>query len=677
MSTRTQQHGSWPSPITTDLVLSSAVTLGDLAVAPTSHHALAWTEGRPEEKGRNALVFRNITSGAQQEQVIPDPKWNARTRVHEYGGAPWTFANNGSILFSSMEGPAYRVERTADGIWCEPTQISPDSAVLRYADFAPHPSQPDVILAVVEDHTKDTPSTVVNTLAVLSGSRAAPSLNTVASGSDFYAAARWSPSGKYLCWIQWNHPDMPWEGSELWIAKVAHDASGAVHVSQLIEPGSAVKVAGASNNVESVSQPRWAHPAADGAPEKLVFLSDRTGFYELYSFVPEGDQEVQLVLKEPTGADIGGPDWVLGQSTHGPLSPTQWISTASGGALRVISLADGLSYTVPTPYVAISTLAVVSPTQVAVLASPATKPALVSLLTLPSSASAAAEGVKEEVLKLSSSAAVDPAFISEGNKISYPTPSGAEAYAIFYPPSSGTHAGPAGTAPPLVARCHGGPTSSARRGLDWLVAFFTSRGFAFVDVDYGGSSGYGKEYRERLAGKWGVVDVQDTIACVEHLVKGGKVDKDKVAITGGSAGGFTVLAALTDSKVFTAGTSSYGISDLALLADDTHKFESNYLFKLLGGTAAEVPQNYHDRSPLHKAAQITAPLLLLQGTEDRVVPPAQAQVMLDRIQANGGVAEMLLFEGEGHGFRAKESRKRAMETELAWYRKTWGIEEAA
>ncbi|BGP42736.1 hypothetical protein JCM10450v2_006846 [Rhodotorula kratochvilovae] len=676
MATKTAPYGSWPSPITTDLVLSSAVTLGDLVVSPTSR-ALAWTEGRPEEKGRNALVFHNIGTTATQEQVLPDPKWNARTRVHEYGGAPWTFANDGSILFSSMEGPVYRVERSNDGTWSGPEQISPDSAVLRYADFAPHPSQPDVTLAVVEDHTDDTPSTVVNTLGVLSGWATAPALNTVVSGSDFYAAARWSPSGKYLCWIQWNHPDMPWEGSELWVGKVAHDASGAVNVSQLIEPGSAVKIAGASKNVESVSQPRWALSGGDGAPEKLVFLSDRTGFYELYSFEPEGDKEVKPLLEEPTGADVGGPDWTLGQSTHRPLSPTQWISTASGGALRIISLADGSSYTISTPYVSISTLAVVSPTQVAVLASPATKPALVAFLTLPSSASAASEGVKEEVLKLSSSAAVDPAFISAGAKISYPTPTGGEAYAIFYAPASGTHAAPARTAPPLVARCHGGPTASAKRGLDWLVAFFTSRGFAFVDVDYGGSAGYGKEYRERLAGKWGVVDVQDTIACVEYLVREGKVDREKVAITGGSAGGFTVLAALTDSKVFTAGTSSYGISDLALLADDTHKFESNYLFKLLGGTPSEVPQNYHDRSPLHKAAQITAPLLLLQGTEDRVVPPAQAQVMLERIQANGGVAEMILFEGEGHGFRAKESRKRAMEKELGWYRRTWGIEEEA
>ncbi|GJN93665.1 hypothetical protein Rhopal_006722-T1 [Rhodotorula paludigena] len=647
--------GAWPSPVTTDLVLSSAVVLAEPMVGP--NRTVAWLEGRPEEKGRNALVVQSAQG--THEQVLPDAKWNARSRVHEYGGGAWTFENDGSIIFDAVEGPAYRVKRRDDGTWSEPEQITPQSSVNRFADFAAHPAQPGITLAVLEDHTNDTPAAVVNSLVVLSSGSAGPAVNEVASGTDFYAAGRWSPSGKHICWVQWTHPDMPWEGSELWVAEVAHNADGTVNVSELVVPGSATKVAGASGNVESVSQPRWAL-ACEGQPEKLVFLSDRTGFYELYQYEPEGNKEVKPVLQELTGADVGGPDWVFGQRTHGPLSPSTWISNASNGDLRIISLDDGTSYTVSTPYVSISALDVVSPTEVAVLASPAASPALVALLTLPASASSVSEGVKEKVIKLSSSAAVDAGFVSSGEKISYATFDGTSAYAVYYPPASATHSGPPSSAPPLIARCHGGPTASARRGLDWLVAFFTSRGFAFVDVDYGGSTGYGKEYRERLAGKWGEVDVKDTIACVEHLVKEGKVDKDKVAITGGSAGGFTVLASLTDSKVFTAGTSSYGISDMKLLADDTHKL-----------TGARPPA---DRSPLYKASQITAPLLLLQGTEDRVVPPSQAEAMLDEIRKNGGVAEMLLFEGEGHGFRGKDSRKRAMEKELEWYRKAWGID---
>ncbi|TNY17212.1 peptidase S9, prolyl oligopeptidase, partial [Rhodotorula diobovata] len=578
--------------------------------------------------------------------------------------------SDSSILFSSFDGPAFRVERGEDGSWGEPKQVTPASSVLRFADFAPHSSQKGVTLAVVEDHTEDKPSTVVNTLGVISSDSNGPTLHTVASGADFYASPRWSPSGQFLTWVQWNHPDMrhrthhrPWEGSELWVAKVARDSSGSLNLSQLVEPGSAVKVAGALRNVESVSQPRWALPSEDGtAPDKLVFLSDRTGFYELYVFEPEGDKEVKLLLKEPTGADVGAPDWVLGQTTHGPLSPIHWVSIASGGALRVISLADGSSHTVDTPNVAIPILGVVSPTQVVVKGYPATKPALISLLTLPSASepTAAKGSVKDEILKSASSATVDPAFVSEGRKISYPTPDGATAYAIFYPPVSGSHEGPAGEVPPLVTRCHGGPSAPARRGLDWDIAFFTSRGFAYVDVDYGGSTGYGKEFRERLAGQWGVVDVNDTVACVEHLIKEGKVDKDKVAITGGSAGGFTVLGSLADSKVFTAGTSYYGVADIKMLTEDTHKFESHYLFRLVGGTPEE-------------ASRIKAPLLLLQGTADKIVPPEQSEVMLERVRASGGTADTVLFEGEGHGFRAKEAVKVAMERELAWYRKTWGI----
>ncbi|GAA5865130.1 hypothetical protein JCM8547_007723 [Rhodosporidiobolus lusitaniae] len=663
--------GSWHSPIDTNLVLSSAVNLAEARVAPNG--GVAWLEGRPEEKGRNALVYRDLSSSSL-EQVLPDVKWNARSRVHEYGGGSWSVDKKGDIVFSSVEGPAFRVRREGVGKWSEPEQITPQSDVFRYADFAPHPSQPNLTLAVLEDHTDDTPSTVVNTLVLLHGDK---QQTTVASGTDFYASGRWSASGKFVCWISWTHPDMPWEGSELWVAKVNLDGEGKVDARSPLVQGSARKIAGEKNGVESVSQPRW---ALEG--EKLVFLSDKSGFYELYEFDAEKRDEPKQVLKELPGKDTGGPDWIFGQSTHGPLSSSHWISSAGSGKVRVTSLSDDRSETIfRTPYVAFSDLHVVSPTQILVIGSPAAAPAVAALLTLPdlASLSSSTEEVEleEEVLKRSSSASVDPAFIPTGEAVTFPVTSFPSAsgvgHALFYPPSSGTHTGLEGTLPPLITRCHGGPTASARRGLDWLVAYFCSRGFAFLDVDYGGSTGYGKDYRQRLEGKWGIVDVHDTIDAVEWAVRD-KADKEKVAITGGSAGGFTVLAALCDSKVFTAGTSSYGISDLALLADDTHKFESQYLFKLLGGTPKEVPQNYSDRSPLNKASQITAPLLLLQGTLDKVVPPAQSELMLDRLRAAGGKGAIELFEGEGHGFRGKEARERAMKRELGWYRETWGIE---
>ncbi|GAA6033030.1 hypothetical protein JCM8097_000109 [Rhodosporidiobolus ruineniae] len=658
--------GSWPSPITTDLALSAAVSLAEAKVAPAGS-AVAWLEGRPEEKGRNAIVYQPIGGG--KEEVLPDTQYNSRTRVHEYGGGSWAFEDDQTILFSSVEGPAYRVKRGDDGKWSAPEQVTPKSDVFRYGDFAPHPSQPELSLAVLEDHTSDTPSTVQNSLVLLSTSSSSPEIATLASGNDFYSAPRWSPSGKWVSWVEWSHPDMPWEGSELYIARVG-EKDGKVDLAAPLVEGSKRKVAGVKGD-ESISQPRW---ALEG--EKLVFLSDRTGFYELYQFEPEKEgAEVELLLKEPTGADVGGPDWSLGQSTHTPLTASTWISSASNGSLRLISLSDRTSYTLKTPYVAFDDLRVLSPTQVLVIGKPAASPAVVALLTLPDSETGK---IKEEILSRSSTASVDPAFLPTASKITYPVSSHPDSsgvgHALFYSPSSSSHTGPEGALPPLVVRCHGGPTASAKRGLDWPVAFFTSRGFAFVDVDYGGSTGYGKTYRQRLEGNWGIVDVQDTIDCVKALVKEGKVDETKVAITGGSAGGFTVLAALCDSSVFTAGTSSYGISDLALLASDTHKFESQYLFKLIGGTPEEVPQNYHDRSPLTKASQITAPLLLLQGTLDRVVPPAQSQVMLDTILARGGKARLELFEGEGHGFRGKDAKVRAMKSELGWYRETWGLE---
>ncbi|GAA5821606.1 hypothetical protein JCM11251_000931 [Rhodosporidiobolus azoricus] len=667
-SKTTAPFGSWPSPVTTDVVLSSAVQLAELRVSHDKQ-AIAWLEGRPQEGGRNALVYRRLNGAAHdKEEVLPDTSFNCRTRVHEYGGGSWAFEADGAIVFSSVQGPAYRVARAADGKWSKPEQVTPDSDVLRFADFAPHPSSCGHTLAIIEDHTHDTPSTVVNTLALLSPGK---KVTTLVKGNDFYSAPRWSPSGEWVSWVTWVHPDMPWESSELWVAKVNPDFAASSSSSPLVE-GSAKKVAGELNGDESVSQPRWAQTGED-EKEKLVFLSDRTGFYEMYEFEPEKDGgEVKLLLPEATGADVGGPDWIFGQSTHTALSLSQYISSAPSGSLRLIDLSSRSSRTLKTPYVAFEDLHSISSSSVVVIGKPSTAPAVVSLLTFEG------DDVKEEVLTRSSTATVDPAFIPEAEKISFPVStfpsSSGIGHALYYPPSSGTHTGPPGSLPPLIARCHGGPTAAARRGLDWLVAFFCSRGFGFVDIDYGGSTGYGKEYRNRLKGNWGIVDVKDSIEAVEYLVKEGKVDKEKVAITGGSAGGFTVLAALCDSKVFTAGTSSYGVSDLKLLADDTHKFESQYLFKLLGGTPDEVPQNYHDRSPINKSSQISAPLLLLQGTMDKVVPPAQSELMAERIKAAGGKVRLDLYEGESHGWRGREAKERAMKAEVGWYRETWGLD---
>ncbi|GAA5946310.1 hypothetical protein JCM3765_000193 [Sporobolomyces pararoseus] len=670
MSTTTKPFGSWPSPITADLTLTATVGLSEIQVAPGGK-LIGWNESRPDEKGRSALVVQQIGGNGKAEEVLPDQKWNARSRVHEYGGGSWTFGSDGeSIVFSNFVGSAFRVSRKGDGQWTEPEQITPKSDVYRFADFQSHPTDSSLVLAILEDHTKPDPAEVVNKVVLISKDEGgSPKLSTVASGNDFYASPRFSPSGKYISFHTWIHPDMPWDGSEVYVVKT-NESNGKLDVESPVQ-GKPVKVAGQPGAKEAVSQPKWAL-GSQGGKEMLVFSDDRSNWQQLYKYQVESDG-IEPLLNELMEEDVTPPDWTFGNSNHAALSDKEWISTASGGKLRIVNLADGSSKTLSTRFVSISAIQVISPTQVAVIAGPAESPTVVSILTLPSSSNGE---VKEETLKISSPAKVDPAYISIGERISFPTKDGSTGHAIFYPPTSKEYVGQDGELPPVVTYIHGGPTSASGRSLSWTTQWWTSRGFAFCAVNYGGSTGHGSEYRRRLVGTWGVVDVQDTISCVEYLRDQKKIDEKRVAITGGSAGGYTVLASLCDSKVFTAGCSYYGVSDLKALADDTHKFESQYLYNLLGGTPQEVPKNYSERSPLYKAAQITAPLLLLQGTDDKIVPEAQATLMLERIRSNpkAGKSDIIIFEGEGHGFRSRDAKKRAMEAELEWYRDTWSIE---
>ncbi|GAA6005172.1 hypothetical protein JCM11491_002603 [Sporobolomyces phaffii] len=674
MSTTTKPFGSWPSPITADLTLTATVGLSEVQIAPGGH-LIGWNESRPEEKGRSALVVQRIGSSTVEE-VLPDQKWNARSRVHEYGGGSWTFGADGeSIVFSDFKGSAFRVRRNGDGNgWGEPEQITPKSDVFRFADFQSHPTDSSLVLAILEDHTKPDPADIVHSVVLISqDASGAPSLSTVASGNDFYASPRFSPSGESISFHTWIHPDMPWDGSEVYVVKT-NQKEGKVDREKPVQ-GSPVKVAGQPGAKEAVAQPKWAI-GSQNEPETLVFSDDRSNWHQLYKY-RVGSDGIEPVLENVLEEDVTPPDWTFGNSNHGPLSEKQWISTASGGKLRVINLEDGSSTLISTRFVSISALQVISPTKVAVIASPAESPSVVSILTLPSSASpSSGTKVEEETLKVSSPAKVDPAYISIGERISFPTQDGSTAHAIFYPPTSKDYEGEDGELPPVVTYIHGGPTSASSPALSWTTQWWTSRGFAFCAVNYGGSTGHGAEYRRRLVGTWGIVDVQDTIACIEYLRDAKRIDSQRVAITGGSAGGYSVLAALCDSRVFTAGCSYYGVSDLKALALDTHSFESQYLFNLLGGTPEEVPKVYFERSPINKAEKITAPLLLLQGSDDKIVPEAQATLMLEKIRSNphAGKSDIIIFEGEGHGFRSRDAKKRAMEAELEWYRDTWKIE---
>ncbi|KAM0746755.1 alpha/beta-hydrolase [Meredithblackwellia eburnea MCA 4105] len=671
MQKKVLPFGSWPSPVTPALVLGESINLSE--VSSSSATGLIWSEGRPQEGGRNALVSwdEGVVS-----QVIKDTKWNARTRVHEYGGASFVSVSPNEVVFASFKGPLYSVKRESVGKeWGYPSRVSPDNTIYRYADFTPHPTHPHLLLSVLEDHTIDLPSKVVNKVIILNIKT--QEITTVREGNDFYSAPRWSASGKYITWIEWSHPDMPWEGSLLYSASVSPSFPAS---SPVLVESSILHLAGKSKGVESVSQPRWSL-AEEGEEEKLVFLSDRTGFYELFVWTAgKGKDGVAQVLEKETGRDVGGPDWVFGQSTHRPLpsSPDSWVFSSGHGTISTLSLSSRkITKTIQTPFASISTVLPLSTTDVLVLGTPDETPQFLAKIDL---------GGKEgqfETLKKSSKEELDVDYVSKGERFSYPLTGkkGGEGYGILWLPRNKRFVGEDGEKPPCVVHIHGGPTAAASVGLSWIVQWFTSRGFAYVEVNYGGSTGYGRSYRKRLDAEWGVVDVDDTLDSITYLANQGLIDKQRVVITGGSAGGYTVLASLVKDgqegkRIFAGGTSSYGISDLLLLAGDTHKFESQYLFNLLGGTPTEVPDVYTERSPITHASAITAPLLILQGSDDKVVPPAQATEMAEKIQKAGGKAELVIFEGEGHGFRKAENRKKAMETELEFYRKTLGIRAA-
>ena len=557
----------------------------------------------------------------------------------------------------------------------------------------------------MEDHTEPAPADVKTAIVLLDIEKQSFVYITQPERASFFASPRFSAKGDAICYVTWSHPSMPWSSSYCHVKSVSKD----------LEFGKAVVVAGGAD--ESISQPRWER---DG--NKLVFLSDRSGYYELYSWDNSKKRAAELVLKEPTGSDVGGalvsssaydsslifrvgPDWLLGQSTHCSLGSSQWISIAREGDLRLINLDKQESSIIKTPFSSISVMRRIDSDRIAIIGASATSVDELVIFRL-------SDGTLESVKK-SSAVEVQIESISVAKSIEFPAKDGTTSHGYYYPPTNKDYVGEASTLPPvrlvyfvsvggktdafldaqLIVHCHGGPTSAAKSSLNLGIQYFTNRGFAYVDVNYGGSTGYGRAFRKRLDGEWGVVDVDDTISAVEYLTTAKLVDPKRVSIVGGSAGGFTVLAALCDSDVFSAGVSLYGVSDLALLAGETHKFESEYLFGLVGGTPDQVPdvralssrflphfidaecalQIYKSRSPINKADQIKAPLLLLQGRDDKVVPLEQATKMKDSIEKNGGDCELIIYDGEGHGFRRADSKKSALESELAWYRNCFGI----
>ncbi len=631
MTRKIAPYGSWRSPITADLIASRFVRL---AAGPLHRGTAYWLESRPAERGRNVIVRRR--ADGQVEEVNPAP-FNARTRVHEYGGGAFT-VHGEVVYFANFTDQ--RLYRVAPGE--PPTPITPPTdppAALRYADAVVDEARQRLI-CVREDH-RDAGRGVVNTIAAipLNGGEQ----QTLVSGNDFYASPRLSPDGRTLVWLTWDHPRMPWDGTELWMATVRDDGT----------LGEAQHIVGGPT--ESIFQPTW---SPDG---ELYFVSDRNGWWNLYRW--RGGVVESLVEME---AEFGLPQWIFGLRTYAFLSAREIVCTYTRDGLWHLARLDVEKRTltpIETPYTDVRGLHADGGQVLFRGGSPTELTAIVRLDV---------DSGEMEVLKRSGDLPLDPGYISTPRPITFPTEHGLKAHALFYPPKNKDVTAPDDEKPPLIVISHGGPTSATTSALNLNIQYWTSRGFAVLDVNYGGSTGYGRAYRERLNGQWGVVDVDDCVNGAKYLVAQGEVDGERLIIRGGSAGGYTTLCALTFRDLFKAGASYYGIGDLEALTRETHKFESHYLDRLIG-PYPERRDLYLIRSPIHHIEGLNCPVIFLQGAEDRIVPPDQAEAMVAALRAKGIPVAYLLFEGEQHGFRRAENIRRALEAELYFYARVFGF----
>jgi dipeptidyl aminopeptidase/acylaminoacyl peptidase len=628
-------YGAWPSPITADRAAAGSVGLRETRAIGD---ATTWLERRPREQGRSVVV----RSGAGAEPVDVTPLGvSVRTRVHEYGGGSYAVDGTTTYFVNLEDQRLYRQE-----VGGAPTAITPEPATprgLRYADMNVSPDG-RWIASVHERHQGE--GMPVNELVVIAAEGSA--MSTLASGRDFYAFPRWSPDGSRIAFIAWDFPRMPWDGTELLVVDVASDGSA----------GPSRAVAGGER--ESIFQPAW------GPDGSLTFVSDRTGWWNLYREGADGEP----TNLTPMSAEFAVPMWNFGYSSYAFLSDGRIVCTYRERGVHHIALLDPATrelLDLDLPYETFEPAVSVSGQRLAFVAGGPTTPTQVVSLDFSTRA--------VEVLRESDVVDFDPEYLSVPEPIEFPTTDGQTAFAHYYPPTNPVAVALDGERPPLLVNVHGGPTSEADPELHLEVQFFTSRGFAYAEVNYRGSTGYGRAFRESLYGRWGVVDVDDAVAAARYLVGRGLADPDRLLIAGGSAGGWTTLCALTFRDVFATGSSYFGVSDLEPFAETTHKFESKYL-DLLVGPWPEAAELWAERSPVRHAEQLSRPLLILQGDEDEVVPPAQSEEIVRALQRRGLPYAYLLFEGEQHGFRKMESISRGLSAELTFYGKILGFEPA-
>ncbi len=637
----TSPYGSWASPITTDFIVADSVGLGQIAL---DGEDVYWVEMRPVEEGRHTVV--KLSPGEAVSDVTPAP-FNVRTRVHEYGGGAFA-AFKGTVYFTNFSDQ--RTYRQSPGQ--DPIPVTPEGDI-RHADYEVDSSRSRLI-CVQEDHSGE--GEPVNSIVAMPMDPCSNDTNNpkvLISGSDFFSSPRLSPDGSRLCWLSWNHPNMPWDGTELWVSELGDD--GGVSNRTLVAGGFA----------ESICQPEWSHNG------QLYLVSDRSGWWNLYRWNEETDGEIiECVL--PMEAEFAKPAWVFGANCYGFVSAERAICAVNRSGtwgLLDVNLNTGQWTELDVGrYSAMdrSDLRIAGHIAYFEAGGPTEPSALLSLDM---------DSRKLDVIRRSSSATVDAGYISVPQTIEFPTEDGLTAHAFLYLPQNRNFIGPKEEKPPLLLKSHGGPTAAASNALDMEIQFWTSRGFAVVDVNYGGSTGFGREYRLRLERNWGIVDVDDCVNAAKYLVAQGLVDESMLNIDGGSAGGYTTLAVLTFRDVFSAGASYYGVSDLATLAEDTHKFESRYLDSLVGPNPEEAA-TYRERSPISSYHQLSSPIIFLQGLEDKIVPPDQAETMFNAVRAKGIPTAYLTFPGEQHGFRKAVNIKRSLEAELYFYSRLFGFEPA-
>jgi dipeptidyl aminopeptidase/acylaminoacyl peptidase len=624
-------YGSWKSPITSDLIVTASVGLTQPSLDGTDVY---WIEMRPSEGGRSVIVRRS--ADGETTDVTPSP-FNARTRVHEYGGGDYC-VQDATVYFSNFADQRLYC-RTPAG---ELRALTP-AVELRYADPVIDVRRRSLV-CVREDHT-ESEREAVNTLVRIPV-EGESSGEVIAYGNDFYSSPRLSPDGSRLAWLAWNHPNMPWDGTELWVAEL--DEDGTVKSSE--------RVAGGLE--ESIFQPEW---SPDGV---LYFVSDRSGWWNLYRL---RGSEVEPLL--PMEAEFGQPQWVFGMTTYGFASSSSIICTyIERGKSRLARLDTETGGLTPfqTPYTDITYLRVSAERAVFRGGSPTSPAGIINLDT--------ATG-ETELLRRSNDLKIDEGYLSIAQAVEFPTEGGRTAHAFFYPPRNKDFSAPEGARPPLLVKSHGGPTSACSSTLSLGIQYWTSRGIGVLDVNYGGSTGYGREYRERLKSSWGIVDVDDCLNGATYLAEAGRVDGERLMIDGGSAGGYTTLCALTFRDAFKAGASHYGVSDAEALARETHKFESRYLDGLIGPYPSRADL-YRERSPIHFTDRISCPVIFFQGLEDKVVPPNQAETMVEALRAKGVPVAYVAFEHEQHGFRRAENIKRALDGELYFYSRVFDFEPA-